>query len=243
MPDTAAPPAKPTRAQAVHAALRRAIVEQALMPGDRLPEDAIARSFGVSRTVVRAALAQLQAEGLAQLRAHRGAEVARLSLAEAQDIFDMRRCLEVEAATRLARQASEADCARLDSHIAAEELEAAGDTARSIRLAGEFHVLLAELAGNHVLLGYVADLVSRSSLILAQYGRPHSPECGVREHRDIVAALRARDPARAATLMRRHLDDVAARALLHEPPPRARDLGAILDQYSTGATLGRDDVA
>ena len=51
--------------------LRRAIVEQAIRPGDRLPEDALGERFGVSRTIARQALGQLAGEGLVELRRNR----------------------------------------------------------------------------------------------------------------------------------------------------------------------------
>ena len=143
-----------TRADSVYAGLRRAIIEQALAPGDKLPEDAIGRSFGVSRTLVRGALARLEAEGLVRLQANRGAEVASPTLEEAADIFEIRRCLELEAVGRLAGRATEADIARLEAHLEEEEAAVDGDAARSIRLTGEFHILLAALAGSTVLLGY-----------------------------------------------------------------------------------------
>ena len=68
------------RAGAVYRALRHAIIEQALEPGAKLPEDAIGERFGVSRTLVRNALGQLAAEGLVELRRNRGAAVAKPEL-------------------------------------------------------------------------------------------------------------------------------------------------------------------
>ena len=221
-----------TRADSVYAGLRRAIIEQALAPGDKLPEDAIGRSFGVSRTLVRGALARLEAEGLVRLQANRGAEVASPTLEEAADIFEIRRCLELEAVGRLAGRATEADIARLEAHLEEEEAAVDGDAARSIRLTGEFHILLAALAGSTVLLGYVSGLVSRCSLILALYGRPHSAECGVREHRALIEALRRHDRPAALALMASHLDDVAGRARLMETGIRQRSIGAILERYA-----------
>ena len=58
-------------------------------------------------------------------------------------------------------------------------------------------MLLAELAGSSTLSRYVGELISRSSLILAIYGRPHSPDCAVTEHREIIDALVRSDGARA----------------------------------------------
>src|SRR3954464_5775390 len=82
------------RTAKIYRALRHAIIEQALEPGAKLPEDAIGERFGVSRTLVRHALGQLAAEGLVELRRNRGAAVAKPSWHEARDIFDVRVGLE-----------------------------------------------------------------------------------------------------------------------------------------------------
>ena len=83
--------------------LRRAILEKAIAPGTRLPEDELAAQFGVSRTPIRAVLARLQNEGLVSAGARRTAAVAEPGLAEARKVFEVRRVLEREA-VRLAAQ-------------------------------------------------------------------------------------------------------------------------------------------
>jgi DNA-binding GntR family transcriptional regulator len=66
----------PDRISVIYRALRHAIIEQALAPGAKLPEDAIGERFGVSRIIVRSALSQLAADGLVELRRNHGASVA-----------------------------------------------------------------------------------------------------------------------------------------------------------------------
>ena len=219
---------KVSRAETVYRGLRRAIIEQALSPATKLPEDLVGKRFGVSRTVVRAALARLAAESLVELHLNRGATVAHPSLDEAHDVFDIRRSLERLVIERLAGRLSRADLARLKQHVAAEEQGRGG--AESIRLAGEFHMLLAELAGSSTLSRYVGELISRSSLILAIYGRPHSPDCAVTEHREIIDALLRGEAAAATRLMDRHLDAIIGRALIAPPP--SRDIHDILGDYA-----------
>ena len=82
------------RRGAIYRALRHAIIEQALEPGAKLPEDAIGERFGASRTIVRHVLGQLAAEGLVELRRNRGAIVATPSWDEARDVFEVRLGLE-----------------------------------------------------------------------------------------------------------------------------------------------------
>ncbi|MGV7029751.1 GntR family transcriptional regulator [Methylobacterium symbioticum] len=223
------------RVGAICQALRRAIVERALAPGDRLPEDAIGERFGVSRTIARQALVRLAGEGLVDLRRNRIAVVATPSWEEARDIFDVRLGLERLVVHRLAGQLSEEQRQTLLDQITREEAARSGSDAVSIRLATEFHLMLAEMTGSAVLTRYVAELGYRCALILSLYSRPHSSDCAVSEHRDIVAALIAGDAERASTLMDRHLDAVAERARIVPPPPRERDLGRLLAPYVADA--------
>lgn len=202
------------RAQRVYRALRRAIIEQALRPGLKLPEDSIGEKLGVSRTLVREALSRLALEGLVELKPNRGASVAYPTLEEARDVFAVRRWLEQMVAQTLAGKLTRAQAQALEAHVREEEAALGKDGPESIRLAGEFHIRLAEMTGNALLLRYVQEVSSRCSLILAIYGRPHSSECAVSEHRQLIEALRNGDATRAADLMDHHLQAVATRALL-----------------------------
>ena len=220
------------RAAAIYRALRHAIIEQALEPGAKLPEDAIGERFGVSRTLVRHALGQLAAEGLVELRRNRGAAVARPSWDEARDIFDVRRGLERLVVLRLAGRLTPEQVGRLKAHVAEEESARGSNQPLSIRLAGEFHIVLAEMSGNGLLARYVSEVTLRSGLILALYGRPHSSECAVSEHRAIIEALAGDDAERAAAIMDRHLEAVAGRALIETETKKRRDLRDVLDAYA-----------
>ncbi|TDR88046.1 GntR family transcriptional regulator [Enterovirga rhinocerotis] len=226
-------PKSPRRANAtaIYEAIRRAIVEQALKPGAKLPEDTIGAGFGVSRTIAREALRRLAESGLVEIKRNRGASVAQPSWEEARDIFDIRMALERIVVERLAGRLTAAQIRRLEDH-AAEEERAAGDREpRSVRLATEFHVLLAEMTGSETLARYVAEVSWRCGLTLTLYSRPHSAECGVNEHREIIAALAAGDAAMAVAVMDRHLHGVVSRALI-DPPAKASDLAEILRRYS-----------
>ncbi|ONG52319.1 GntR family transcriptional regulator [Pseudoroseomonas deserti] len=220
---------KNSRAGTIHQALRQAILEQALAPGAKLPEDLIASQFGVSRTLVREALGRLAGEGLVELRHNRGASVASPSLAEARDVFAIRRAMELLAVDALCGRLDAAQEARLQAHVDAEAAAQPMGDATSIRLAGEFHLLLAELTGNALLQRYVAELASRCSLILSLYGRPHSADCAVEEHRALIAALRDGDASACRALMEHHLDAVMGRALL---PQRPGDMREVLARYA-----------
>lgn len=222
------------RAQAVHRVLKRAILDQALSPGSKLPEDSIGERLGVSRTLVREALVRLSEEGLVELRPNRGAVVARPTLEEGRNLFLTRMALERLVVETLSGKLTQEQIGILSSHIEAEEA-AKKERAQSIRLAGEFHTLLAQMTNNASLIRYVNELVARSSLILALYGRPHSSECAVSEHQELLDKLIAGDTDEAAALMAHHLDSVTTRALL--PTDGDRNIKEVLSAYAVAEGL------
>jgi DNA-binding GntR family transcriptional regulator len=214
-------------------ALRNAILERALLPGAKLPEEGLARIFGVSRTVVRGALALLLAEGLVAQRPNHGTTVALPDLAEAEEIFAMRVALEGMVMRRLSGQLAPEQQDDLRRHVAQQK--AAASRAEAIRLGGEFHLKLAACCGGGVLQRYVCELVSRSALVLAAHGPPPAAEsdCGVREHLAIVDALASGATREAEQLMQRHVGAMSGR-VTPPAPDRRRDLAARLAPYVTG---------
>lgn len=219
---------KATLTDAVHDLLKKAIIEQALKPGMRLPEDTVGEQFGVSRTIVRHALVRLENQGLVVARRNRGAFVAEPSKEEAHHVFAVRRCLENEVIRVLCLGIPESGYDRLEAHVRQEHGVKGKDGPVSIRLAGEFHVLLAELTGNDVLARYVSEVVLRCSLIMSLYARSHSSDCAVDEHAQIIEAVRQGDATRATQIMEHHLGAVAGRAELSPKPDSIR---SILSHY------------
>ena len=226
---------KTSRVDLAYQALRQAIIEQALPPGTKLPEDELGARFGMSRTLVREALAQLQSEGLVDAPPRRTATTAKPTLDQAREIFEIRRMLESEVVRLVIDRWRPQFGADLEGHVRAEEAARQMGQARvSIRLAGEFHIKLGEMAGNSLLRRYLSEVVSRCSLILALYGRPHSADCAVNEHHEIVAALRACNTEAALKVMEHHLGSVEQRALLDQGREAGFDLGTVLSRYAEG---------
>lgn len=226
------------RIEIAHEALRRAIIEQALKPGTKLPEDEIGTLFGMSRTLVRAVLARLQADGLVDARPKRTATVAEPTLEEARDVFEVRRGLEAQVVRLVVERWQSAFGAELEGLVRDEdEARDRHDERVSIRLAGEFHTRLARMSGNALLERYLTELVTRCSLILAVFGRPHSSDCAVNEHSAIIAALREGNAEVAIALMDEHVGAVERRALLAGSEPPAPSLASVLAEYA-GAIEG-----
>jgi DNA-binding GntR family transcriptional regulator len=207
-------------------AVTTAIVERRLMPGTKLVEQQIADVFSVSRTVVRQALNRLSRDRLVTLEPARGAFVAKPSIDEARQVFEVRRLLEGGMVRQLARVITDAQLAELRAHLRDErQAVARDDVSGRTRLLADFHVVLARLLGNEVLAQLIADLLSRSQLIALMYQSGHSADHSQAEHVEIVQALERRDGRLAARLMEQHITSVERNLRLD---PRTPDLASVL---------------
>ena len=202
----------------IYRAVVNAVMSHRLPPGTRLGEADFCALYDVSRTTVRKALQRLAHDHIIELRPNRGAVVASPTPKEARDVFAARRALEREIVPLVVARATPASLAAIRSAIEAEEAARHGaDRAAWIRLGGEFHLLLAALAGNAVLQRFMAELVSRCSLIIALYESPGAPMCGNHDHHDLLAMIERGDAQQATALIEHHLVDIEARLHLGEP--------------------------
>lgn len=187
-----------------------AILEHRLAPGTKLGEDRLATIFATSRAKVREVLARLAHEQIVELIPQRGAFVAKPTIEQAQDVFEARRLIEPGVLRRLIATLDDAKHQRLLSHLGLEADARARDDKRAIvRLSGEFHVLLAELAGNSALARTMRELSALTCLIISLYDAPTATSCRADEHEEIVAAVKRGDTKRAESLMLQHLDHIA----------------------------------
>jgi DNA-binding GntR family transcriptional regulator len=196
------------RAQAIHQGVVTAILEHRLLPGTKLGEDDLGQIYGVSRTIVRAALQSLSREGIVVIEKNRGAFIARPTPKDAREVFEARKLIEPVIA-RLAAARRAAFGADLAAHLAAErDALDRGDQRAAIRLSGEFHLLVAAKADHRLYEGLLCELVARSSLIILLYQSPRARICGTDHHEAIAAAIEAGENERAADLMVHHLDEL-----------------------------------
>ncbi|MBI3372812.1 MAG: GntR family transcriptional regulator [Betaproteobacteria bacterium] len=214
---------------AIYTRLLAAIFEHRLPPGTKLGEDRLAGIFGVSRARIRRVLPRLAHERLVTLEPNRGAFVARPTVDEARDIFEARRLIEPAIVSRFIEVAGRTGVTRLRQHAQAEKrARAAGDKQAIVRLSGEFHVLMAEMAGNAILARTMRELTLVTCLIIALYDAPAVPHCRSDEHEEIVDAVAAGDRARAVRLMIEHLNHVERGLDLHTEQLAPLDLEAAL---------------
>jgi DNA-binding GntR family transcriptional regulator len=189
--------------------LALAIHEHRVLPGAKLSEDEVGEIFGVSRTVVRAALQQLAHDQLVTLRRNKGAFVAQPSPREAHEVFEARALLEPRTARSAAARATTADIARLRAHIADEHAALAeGEPGRALYLSGLFHIEIARIADQDTIAGFITQLVSRTSLVIALYWKRRNALCESHAHHALLTALEKGDGAMAEEVMKGHLLDL-----------------------------------
>jgi DNA-binding GntR family transcriptional regulator len=186
-------------------------------PGSRLREAELARRIGVSRTPVREALRRLTADGLVEVSANRGAQVVTYSDGDLEEIFDLRALLESHAHARAAERLDAAAISRLSELAdAMEELGTSDDPAARARIAElnrEFHGTIIDASGSPLLTTLLQQVI-QVPLVHRTFHR-YTPEALARSfqhHREIIAALAARDGAWAGAVMRSHVH--AARVVL-----------------------------
>ncbi|OZI66251.1 GntR family transcriptional regulator [Bordetella genomosp. 11] len=204
-----APNAADTSTEHIARDIAAAIVAHRLPPGTRLREEALARAYGVSRTKIRAALLMLTKDKLIRTVPDKGAFVSKPSAAEAREIFSVRRILETAMAREFVARAKAADYKRIEQHLKQERKAVAGsDVQLRNRLLGDFHILLAEVAGNSVLTEMLRELSARSAIITVLYQSNVDAACSSDEHHAFLDAARKGDVELACRLMIEHLDHV-----------------------------------
>jgi DNA-binding GntR family transcriptional regulator len=188
-----------------------AVVEQRLPAGTKLSESALCEAFGVGRMRIRRSLLLLASREVVELHANRGAFVASPTAEQAREVFEARIALE-PTITRLAcERATDGDISALALHLDQEHAaNINGRRHEAIRLSGQFHTMLAQIAGNAVLLRMMKELVTRTSLIIGIFGATGATNCRDDDHQTILNAFLSRDGARAADLMTDHLRHIEA---------------------------------
>lgn len=212
-----------------------AIWEHRLPPGTKLVEEKLAEVFGVSRTKVRQALGSLAHDSVLTIYPNRGTFVSSPTIEEARHVFNARRLIEPTLMQQMAQTATKEQIARLGRNVELEfEARTRNDRRTIIRLAGQFHILIAEMSGNPFLLKSMRELCSLTCLIIGLYDTsPSIPSCPNQEHRDLVDAMKARDGKRAASILMAHLNHVEDSLDLQIAPGAAIDLEAVFAQVSS----------
>ncbi|MDN3264701.1 GntR family transcriptional regulator [Streptomyces sp. CSDS2] len=190
--------------------LRKAILRGEMAPAQRLVENELAETYGVTRASMRAALLDLTSEGLVERIRNRGSRVRVVTVEEAVEITECRMVLEGLCA---AKAATEADDAQLDELTGLGEAMAKavadGDPVTYSELNHDLHALIRDISGQHTAVGLLERL--NAQLVRHRFQlalRPGRPQQSLGEHLAVIEAIRARDPQAAETAVRAHLSSV-----------------------------------
>lgn len=216
-------------------AITRSLLGGRLAPGTPLRERYLAQEFGVTRGAVRKVLALLAQDGLLELHVNRGAFVPEPQPDEIRRAYQARIAVESGLVAQLAESITQQQLSTLRKHVREEHRAGRqAERAESVTLSGDFHVVLAQLFGNPLLVDIVQRLVRRTQVIVAVFepstASVHSPE----EHDAVVAALGKRDAAAAVEHMTRHLRLVQDRVLAYVDKERTVPLAHILREAMKG---------
>lgn len=214
---------------AVYARLLSELRDGRLNAGDRLRETELAERFGMSRTPVREAIRQLEADGIVTHIPRQGATIRTLDYAEVMELYEMRAVLEGTAARLAARAASEIEIEELVEMN--DQMAALGDAPEAFILNRQFHMALLDAAKNRFLAQSIHAL-QKALMILGPttLTEPDRAARAIEEHVDVLDAIKARDGVSAETAMRRHIEAAqrvrvrALRARSHRAPGLDGDL-------------------
>jgi DNA-binding GntR family transcriptional regulator len=215
----------------VYAAISKALLSGKLRPGTPLRERALAEALGCTRGAVRKALARLGSEKRLVLEHNRGAFVPNPSIDDMRGIYRARRIVEAGLVTTLFGNLSREQVATLRKHVQAEQKAfKEGRREDAVRLAGDFHLLLAQMADSEELLSYIRRLISNTELYKALYDSAEAASCAPREHEQIIEALatgKSLDKALAVAL--EHLDELEQRVIAGAAAEQEVDLATLLN--------------
>ena len=189
--------------------LRQEIFDGNLVPGQAIPQEEISARFGVSRSPLREALRQLEAEGTVEYRANRGAFVASLDETTVHETYGVRRILERGAIRLLLPRIDDATIAEL--RAIARDLDGEKDARTYVRKHQAFHSLLYRTTGNAMLAKAIHD----HSVRIARVPNARAMVEGVAsfsktDHERLLVALERRDEAAALAATLEHLDHMDA---------------------------------
>jgi DNA-binding GntR family transcriptional regulator len=223
----------PSVEERIYKAITSALLQGRLRPGAQLVERDLAATFGCTRGALRKVLARLGFEGKLVLQVNRGAFVPSPSEDDIRHVYRARQIVEGGIIVALCGTLSAQHKRRLRAHVRDEEKALRdGRIDDSVRLAGQFHVLLTELAGGAAgegseLYGLVVRLVGKTELYKALFDPSKGSTCSADEHSQIIEALESGDLTRALTAMRGHLAELEERVIQQVRINSGTDLGAV----------------
>lgn len=195
--------------------LKKNIIAGRLQPGERLVEARLCRDLGVGRGPVREALKALEHEDFVEIIPYKGALIRGLSQKDIAQIYDLMAVLEALAGRLATLAINENELEEIESLIVEME-QCVDDHAKFFNLNLAFHEKLTELGGNERLATIVKSLKDQTNTYrmgLLGFYNVEQQKATLREHRQILEALKNSEPESVEKLIRDHFTDAKHRLL------------------------------
>ncbi len=204
--------------QKVYRALKTEIIKGSLKPGTKLSEGKIAKQLGVSRTPIRETLKQLAAEGFVKMNPNQAVVVSNASLEDVQEVLQIRGVLEGLAARLATKIVNEEEIKELEKYQKQMEYYTNKDDALAFsEMDAEFHELILNICGNNRLIRIRKNLSEQAHRYrIRSLSVPGRLKYSLKEHQEIIEALKRKDAEQADRLSQKHIENVLANILAHK---------------------------
>jgi len=204
--------------QKVYRALKTEIIKGSLKPGTKLSEGKIAEQMGVSRTPVREALKELAAEGFVKMNPNQAVAVSNASVEDVQEVLQIRGVLEGLAARLTTKTINEEEIKELEKYQKRmEQYTNKDDVLAFSEMDAEFHELILNICGNNRLIQIRKNLSDQAHRYrIRSLSVPGRLKYSLKEHQEIVEALKRKDAEQADRLSQKHIENVLANILAHK---------------------------
>lgn len=204
--------------QKVYRELKTEIIKGSLKPGTKLSEGKIAKQMEVSRTPIREALRELAAEGFVKISPNQGVVVSNASVEDVQEVLQIRGVLEGLAARLATKTINEEEIKELEKYQKRmEHYTNKDDVLAFSEMDAEFHELILNICGNNRLIQIRKNLSDQAHRYrIRSLSVPGRLKYSLKEHQEVVEALKRKDAEQADRLSQKHIENVLANILAHK---------------------------
>lgn len=204
--------------QKVYRVLKTEIIKGSLKPGTKLLEGKIAKQMKVSRTPIREALRELAAEGFVKISPNQGVIVSNASIENIQEVLQIRGVLEGLAARLATKIISEEEIKELEKYQKQMEYYTNKDNSLAFsEIDAEFHELILNICGNNRLIQIRKNISDQANRYrIRSLSIPGRLKYSLKEHQEILEALKRKDSEQADRLSQKHIENVLANILAHK---------------------------
>ncbi|SKC72132.1 GntR family transcriptional regulator [Maledivibacter halophilus] len=193
----------------IYKLIKDKIVRKKLFPNSPIVESKLAESTGISRTPIRAAIKRLNYEGIVTIIPNHGAFISNPTLEEIKAVYECKKLLESAAIKLACVNITDEQLERLEELEYQEiEVHKRNDLYRFIKINDEIHMIIASASKNMVYEKYIYELIQKSNVYLIFYDNfmftSTDESNALKEHREILNALKARDIEDSAKAIERH---------------------------------------